>query len=205
MDAGFENLSVEELVRQSQAGSLTAFEQLVFRYEARVLGFVARCCHSDEAAREVTQDTFIRAFQALTQFNPDRAFAPWLFTIARHKCVDYYRRRPKRADEPMPDLADHDSPAVLVERREERSNLWRTAREQLPEVQFQALWLRYAEEMDLDQIGQVLGKTRTGVKVLLFRARQTLGRALARENSQRSSTPPRHRKAGLPAQRLSPT
>jgi DNA-directed RNA polymerase specialized sigma24 family protein len=84
----------------------------------------------------------------------------------------------------MPELADEDTPSVLVERQEERNQLWQTAQRKLPRNQFQALWLRYAEEMDLDQIATVLGKTKTGVKVLLFRARQTLGLALEREQAK---------------------
>lgn len=178
MASDFQRCSDEELARQSQDGSLAAFEELVYRYEGRIYGFVVNACRNVADAREVTQDTFVRAFQAIGQFDCGRGFGPWLFTIARRKCIDHHRAAPPAADEPMPELADHNDPSELLARREERQGLWDMARRRLPEPQFQALWLRYAEEMSMAGIAQVLRKTQTHVKVLLFRARQVLGREL---------------------------
>ena len=166
----------QELARQSQAGSLPAFEELVYRYEARVYGFVANFCRNGADARELTQDTFVRAFQAMSRFDCRREFAPWLFTIARSKCIDHRRRAPPAADAPLPELPVEENPAELLARREERQGLWALARRRLPEVQFQALWLRYVEDLSVEGIAQALGKTKTHVKVLLFRARQALAR-----------------------------
>ncbi|MEI6392401.1 MAG: sigma-70 family RNA polymerase sigma factor [Verrucomicrobiota bacterium] len=182
----FETVSDEELARRSQAGSLVAFEELVFRYESRIYRFVANSCGNETDVREVTQDTFVRAFQAIAQFDSQRGFAPWLFTIARRKCIDRHRAARPAADELLPDLPDHDDPAELMARQEERQNLWQLAGRLLPEAQFQAIWLRYAEDMNMAEIAQVLRKTQTHVKVLLFRARQTLGRGL---NADRTAVP----------------
>ena len=178
MASDFQSFTDQELARQTQAGSLAAFEELVYRYEGRIYGFVANSCGNGADAREVTQDTFVRAFQAIEQFDPQRGFAPWLFTIARRKCLDRYRAARPAAEEPVPELADQDDPAELLARQEERQSLWDLARRHLPEAQFQALWLKYAEEMSVADIAQVLRKTQTHVKVLLFRARQALGREI---------------------------
>ena len=94
MASDFQSFTDEELARQTQAGSLVAFEELVYRYEGRIYGFVANCCRNGTDAREVTQDTFVRAFQAIGQFDLQRGFAPWLFTIARRKCIDHHRAAP---------------------------------------------------------------------------------------------------------------
>jgi RNA polymerase sigma-70 factor, ECF subfamily len=171
-------LSDEELARQTQAGSLTAFEALVSRYEHRVYAFVAQLCRNATDATDITQDTFVKAFQAISQFNPRHTFAAWLFTIARHKAIDHHRAAPPTADEPAPELPDHNDPAELMATQEERLNLWRVARRALSETQFQALWLKYAEDLSVAQIARVLHKTQTHVKVLLFRARLRLGREL---------------------------
>lgn len=168
----------EELARQTQAGSLDAFEQLVYRYEGRVHAFVTQFCRNPADAVEVTQDTFVRAFQRMEQFDSRRVFAAWLFTIARRQCIDRFRAAAPVADAPMPDLADAADPAELMARREDGQDLWRLAREHLSGNQFQALWFHYAEDMDVAQVAQVLGKTRGHVKVLLFRARQILSREL---------------------------
>jgi len=183
--------SDEELARQAQAGSLAPFEELVYRYEGRIYRFVANSCRVEADAREITQETFVRAFQALDQFDARRFFAPWLFAIARRKCLDHHRASARIVGEPLPETQDEETPADLLSREEERANIWLLARRCLPELQFQALWLRYAEEMETAQIGRVLRKTRSHVKVLLFRARQSLGKSLARKEDL----------AGVPARR----
>lgn len=164
-----------ELARQTQAGSAAAFEQLVYRYEHRIHAFVAQFCRNAADAREVTQDTFVKASHSMNQFDVRREFAPWLFTIARRKCIDRHRAARPVAADPPPEMADENDPAELLARNEDRQQLWQLARVGLPEIQFQALWLRYAEDMDVAMIAQVLGKTRVHVKVLLFRARRFLG------------------------------
>lgn len=178
MASDLQTCSDEKLARQSQDGSLTAFEELVYRYEDRIYGFVANMCGNTADAREVTQDTFVRAFQAIGQYDCRRGFRPWLFTIARRKCIDRYRAARPGPQEPLPELADDNDPAELLVRQEERENLWGLARRRLPGPQFEALWLRYAEGMSVAVIAQVLSKTQTHVKVLLFRARRVLAGAL---------------------------
>jgi RNA polymerase sigma-70 factor, ECF subfamily len=202
-----ETLSEAELARQSQAGSLEAFEQLVYRYEHRVYAFVFQFRRSRADASEVTQETFVRAFQAIAQFDPRHAFGPWLFTIARRKCIDHYRAAPAAAAELSVEPEDPDDPATLLARREEYDELWRVARNRLPDVQFQALWLRYVEEMDVAQVARVLRKSRTHVKVLLFRARQLLGRELeaaSRDGNVDTIRPPRAEKAPPPEPTAAP-
>ncbi len=180
-----------ELVWQSQAGSLAAFEQLVYRYEHRVHAFVTQLCRNPTDARELTQDTFVKASQSIIQFDSRREFAPWLFTIARHKSVDRLRAAPPVSEVPLPETVDEANPGELLAEQEDRQQLWQLARRNLTEFQFQALWFRYAEDMDVAQIAQALGKSRVHVKVLLFRARQILARHLspARSTSQANSKP----------------
>ena len=174
MDPAPDSLSDHDLARQTRAGSLEAFEELVLRYENRVFAFVSRLCGDAMAAREITQDTFLKAFQAISRYDESRSFAPWLFTIARRKSIDHHRAAWPGADESLPELADLKDPAELMARREEVEALWDLARRGLSTAQFQALWLRYAGDLSIAEIAQVLRKTRTHVKVLLFRARQAL-------------------------------
>ena len=166
----------EELARQAQAGSLDAFEQLVYRFEHRIHAFVFQCCHHRTNAAEITQDTFVKAFQCLGQFDVRRNFAAWLFTIARRRCIDRHRAAPRLAEETASEPVDEADPAELTARREEGRQLWQLARRLLSQNQYQALWLHYVDDLDLARIAQVMGKTRVHVKVLLFRARQILAR-----------------------------
>jgi RNA polymerase sigma-70 factor, ECF subfamily len=188
----------EELAWQTQAGSFTAFEELVSRYEGRIYAFVWNSCRSATTAREVTQDTFVRAFQAIARFDASQRFGPWLFTIARRKCMDHHRAAPGVAGELVPEPLDTDDPAELLARQEERRDLWQLARRHLRPAEFEALWLRYAEDLSIAEISRVQGRTQTHIKVLLFRARRALGRQLeqrraaelASENHQLKPLPP---------------
>ncbi|MDB6110599.1 MAG: hypothetical protein JWR69_2349 [Pedosphaera sp.] len=179
----------EELARQAQAGSLEAFEQLVYRYEHRVHAFVTQFCRNATDARELTQESFVKAFQNVQQFDARRNFAAWLFTIARRNCIDRHRAAPPVADAAMPELPDDNDPSELIARREDGQSLWRLARRRLGENQFQALWLHYAEDMEVAQVAQVMGKSRVHIKVLLFRARQILGRELNPSRASAKAAP----------------
>lgn len=203
MPAADQPRSDEELARETQAGALEAFEELVYRYERRVYAFVAQSCRDAAGAREVTQNTFVKAFQAIRQFDSRREFASWLFGIARRSCVDHHRAARRLPTEPVPELADPDDPSQVLARQEDRREIWDLARRCLTPAQFEVLWLRYVEDMSVVRVAAVVGKTATHVKVLLFRARQNLARQLptleqrgaqpmvARQQTSATGPPPR--------------
>jgi RNA polymerase sigma-70 factor, ECF subfamily len=171
------------LARQAQAGSLASFEALVRRYELRIHRFVAGRCRNSSDAEEVTQDVFVAAYRGLPQFDARRAFVTWLFTIARRKCIDQFRTQRSVPGGVMPEAADANDPATLLEQREAEADLWQLARRVLPPTQYDCLWLRHAEVMDLAEVARVMRRTRTHVKVLLFRARLRLERELVRREA----------------------
>jgi RNA polymerase sigma-70 factor (ECF subfamily) len=186
---GSEPLTIadEELARQTRAGSLVAFEELVRRYGPRIYSFIAQTCRNRNDAAEITQDSFVRAFQGISRYDPSRKFAPWLFTLARHATVDHFRRKPQVGQEPPTEEIDYNDPSELVARREDSLQLWRLARRHLPEIQFQVLWLHYAEDMSVAKVAQVLRKTRIHIKVLLYRARRALAQELPAEHEHKKS------------------
>ena len=71
----------------------------------------------------------------------------------------------------LPEEVDEDDPAELLAQREAEGDLWQLAKRALPSLQFEALWLRHAEDMSVAEVAQVLRRTKIHVKVLLFRAR----------------------------------
>jgi len=171
--------SDEELARQCQAGSLSAFETLVVRNQTGVYRFLLSCTRNEADARDLAQATFVAAYRAIESYRPSLLFAPWLFTIARRKFLDLRRRtRPAiplaYAEEPMTSC----DPAENTADREDRRQLWDRIRGLVSADQFAALWLHYHDDLELKGIANVLGRTQTSVKVLLFRARQTLSRHL---------------------------
>lgn len=196
--------SDEVLARQTQGGSIEAFEELVLRYEKRVYAFVAQSCRNGMDAGEITQETFVKAYQAIAQFDPKRAFAPWLFTIARRKCVDHFRSLKgvrsfqdsasgtEASNDERGELCDHKDPAEILALEDERQHLWSLARRILPQSQFESLWLHYVEDMNIAEVSKVLRRPQTYIKVLLFRARRTLAERLKPSRSNMESLPPQN-------------
>jgi len=174
MSESLANQPDEFLARQARQGGLEAFDEIVRRYQHRLYGFVLQIVPNPADAREVTQDAFLRAYRALDQYRPGAAFSAWLFAIARNKAIDHLRSLKQVSDQPQPESPDRDDPSVLLVRQEDLSQIWQHARQLLPALHFQALWLRYAEDLDVARVATILGRTRTYVKVLLFRARRTL-------------------------------
>ncbi len=199
MNADSGSVSDEELARQSQAGSLHAFETLVYRYERRICGLAGRFLADPADAREVTQDTFVKAFQAIARYDPRQPFAPWLFTIARRACIDRQRAAPPRVVDRPPEIPETADPSHLLAQKEERDRIWTLARRVLPDLQYQALWFRYAEDLSVADVARVMRKTQVHIKVLLFRARQTLAAELGRPGREATAPVGVARRVASPA------
>ena len=81
------------LIRRCLAGDEKAYRELVERYQAQVYSVALRMVRRSEDAEDLTQETFVRMFRALSRYDPTRPFAAWLFTIASRLCIDHIRRR----------------------------------------------------------------------------------------------------------------
>lgn len=86
--------SIEAWVRSAQHGDVAAFRELYDRYGRRILNFVFRMVPSIEEAEDITQETFVAAYQKLGTLKDEAKFEPWLFRIARNFVYQRYRGRP---------------------------------------------------------------------------------------------------------------
>lgn len=173
-DAAIGELTSERLAWQAGRGCQASFAELVRRFAPRLQAFLRRRTRDRHEAEDIVQDTFLRVYEHLDQYDSSRRFSTWLFTIAARAAISHHRRR--RVECRSEDLH---VPAcdLAAEEREQRQNLWTTAA-QLPETQRQALWLRYAEELPIQEIARVMGKSQVCVKVLLYRARVNMAKLL---------------------------
>jgi RNA polymerase sigma-70 factor (ECF subfamily) len=171
-----------DLVRRAQGGSLPAFAALVDRYEAGLFNFLLRRVGIRADAEDLTQETFVRAWQKIAGYRSRWQFTTWLYTIAsRLAWTHLKRRRPHQHighELPDPRL---DDPAAAAVRREQHGRVWQVAERVLSPMQLSALWLRYADDLGNRDIARILGMTSVGVRVMLFRAREKLGDALAED------------------------
>src|SRR5438067_469476 len=87
------NLDQTCLIREAQAGSSAAFEQLVRNYDRAVLRLALRLTRSEADAQDIYQDAFLRAYQSLASFRFECSFYTWIYRITTNVCLDHLRRR----------------------------------------------------------------------------------------------------------------
>ena len=168
----------EKLVALIREGHARAFEALIDRYQSRLLAFCQHMLGSREDAEDVLQEVFIAAHKAMLADTRHINARPWLYRIARNRCLNHLRR-------PVPDGVDsmdvhpHENGATTFERVENREEFRRLLADvkHLPETQRTALLLREVDGMSYEEIAQSMETTVPSVKSLLVRARITLAEA----------------------------
>lgn len=172
------------LVRRAQADR-REFGALYDRYVEPVYRYAYRRTSSHADAQDLTAETFRRALEAIPRYErTDRPFAAWLFGIAANVLRERARRHASASgDRPLDDVEEPpgEEPAALDElvRQEEASALWRLV-QGLPENMARVLTMRYAWNLDYDEIAQRLRRSPAASKQLSYRALNELrGRAVA--------------------------
>jgi RNA polymerase sigma factor (sigma-70 family) len=165
--------SDERLVALVRHGDERAFEAIYDRHHRGILAFCRHMLGSREEAEDAVQHTFLSAYRALRDSEQEVALRPWLYAIARNRCLSMLRAR--REDDPLADAAE---PSVVglaaeVERREDLRQLLRDLHS-LPDDQRAALVLAEVADLGHDEIAQVIGVPRPKVKALVFQARESL-------------------------------
>jgi RNA polymerase sigma-70 factor (ECF subfamily) len=177
-------LSPEDLAARAARGSTASYSELVRRFEVRLFNFLLRKVARTDA-EDLVQETFVRAWERVGSYDRRWRFSTWLFTIASRLAVSHYRKQSAAAPRidfvrtPADGAGDRDLEAdARLGRR-----LWGLAAS-LGADQHEALWLRYAEDLSIPEIAQVMRKSHVGVRVCLFRARRALAERLEREGQE---------------------
>jgi RNA polymerase sigma-70 factor, ECF subfamily len=173
----------EQLVEAALRGSAAAFRQLVDRYQNRLFRFLLARSASRADAEDALQDTFMNAFRYLPSYRPRWRFSTWLYRIAIRRA---WKQRPadmERFEEGPDESAD---PLLSCIRDSDLENVWLAAKRLLSPDAQTALWLRYVEDMTVNEVARALERSPAWTKVTLLRARRRLGRALADETSNAS-------------------
>ena len=89
----YTSLPDDELARRFREGDAAAFEALIDRYSRSIYNFALRLMGDPADAEDAAQQTFIQAFESLPPSRPDASLRPWLFQVARNKCIDLLRKR----------------------------------------------------------------------------------------------------------------
>jgi RNA polymerase sigma-70 factor (ECF subfamily) len=162
------------LIADCLKGEMRAFDEIVRTHTPRVFNYVLHMTRHRQDAEDVTQQTFIKAYTHLSSFDPTRSFIAWLLTIARRTALNHFRSA-KNFEQVAEETAAADpTPDRHLEKRDQLDTMWTQARQVLSQREFEILWLRYAEDMSLEDTARVAGLTQTHTKIIAFRARQRL-------------------------------
>jgi RNA polymerase sigma-70 factor, ECF subfamily len=181
-------LDEASLIRAVQRGDQDAFEQLVRAYDQSVLRLAVNLLRSQEDARDVFQEAFLRVFRNIDSFRFDCSFHTWLYRIVTNICLDYLRKRKVRKEEP----AVVDTPEGPLDRMNDfeeeaahadpERHTWNTQLKQRIEEALGGLTprermvfeLRHYQGLRLRNIGEILGTSEEAAKNCLFRATQKM-------------------------------
>jgi RNA polymerase sigma-70 factor (ECF subfamily) len=165
----------QQLIDAAKAGSADAFADLVQSYRVRLLRFLLTRCESFADAEDALQDTLVSAYRYLHTYDPRWRFSTWLYRIAIRNAS---KLRTENVVE-LGDLSDDENdPLLHCIKASETENLWVAARRVLNDEVFAATWLRYAEDMSINDISNALERSQSWTKVNLLRARKALDNEL---------------------------
>jgi RNA polymerase sigma-70 factor (ECF subfamily) len=172
----------QELAERSQRGDLDAYGELVRLHQGGVFSVCYRLLGERGEAEDAAQETFIRVYERLHLFDPQRPFGPWVRRAAANLCLN---RIEARRDPGLPfddelesaHAASEPSPEALVEKNEESARLWR-AIINLPPHYRAVIELRHFQELSYDEIARALEIPVEVVKTHLHRARKILSMRL---------------------------
>jgi RNA polymerase sigma-70 factor (ECF subfamily) len=183
-----EGFTDEQLIEGCQAAENPAaaepFLNVLFqRYHARVASWCYHITGDTNAAVDLAQEVFIKAFQGLRSFRRGSKFTTWLYSIARNHCLDELRSRKRQIEELPAETEEIDDWAATradsaLEERESRELMQKLIRESLDETEAKVMILHYVHELPLGSVSRMLNLTNeSGAKAYIVSARRKLKRA----------------------------
>jgi RNA polymerase sigma-70 factor, ECF subfamily len=178
----------EQLVEAVQAGEVAAFDELVLRWERKIQGAIYRIVGREEDARDICQETFLKAFRGIRSFKKEARFSSWLYQIAINLCRDRLRRRKGRfhvgleeLDEGAEEMTLSGPSALDMVQARDLSRLVSSAIATLPEEQREVIVLKEYEGLTFPEIAESLQIPTSTVKTRLYRGLVQLRLQLERQ------------------------
>jgi RNA polymerase sigma-70 factor (ECF subfamily) len=186
---GVVGLTDEELVSRSMGGDPESFNQLIRRWERPIYALAYRTIGREDDARDVVQETFLRAFRGLSGFKGQAKFSSWLYRITLNLCRDWMRRQRRTPVIATPDGVDlvelagesetvETADAAVV--RKDLSRAVARAMSALPEEQRAAIVLKEYHDLTFQEIADLLGCPLSTVKTRLYQGLTVLRKELER-------------------------
>lgn len=179
------NLLDEDLARLAQQGNQEAFAELVKRYEKQIFSLAYRLIGDYDEAADLAQEAFLRIYQMLGRYDPEKKFFSWMYRVAQNACLNAMSRRPanvipvETAEEYFSETGATDTaePEQDYLNKEIRQNIDR-AIDELPDNYRDIIYLRYIEDLSYQQIADALSLPLSTVETRLFRGKKLLQQKL---------------------------
>jgi RNA polymerase sigma-70 factor (ECF subfamily) len=169
-------------IQQARRGETAPFANLVRTYQAPVYNLAYRMLGNRMEAEDAAQETFLKVYQNLNKYDPQRSFRTWLLSVAAHHCVDRLRRRRPTVElNEEIRLGSHANPEATVMQQDAGEHVQRML-QNLNHTDRAAVTLRYWYDCSYEEIAEVLGTTVSAVKSRLHRARRALALTLEVES-----------------------
>jgi RNA polymerase sigma-70 factor (ECF subfamily) len=187
----------EELVALAIGGDAESFNQLVLRWERPIFALAYRVIGREEEARDVVQETFLRAFRGIGKFRGQAKFSSWVYRIALNLCRDWIRRERRAPILPTPEgvdvieLAAEQGPVESIEDLVARNDISKVVADlmtRLPEEQRTAIILKEYHGMTFQEIADLQGVPLSTVKTRLYQGLNVLRRHLQQQGKYDPAT-----------------
>jgi len=188
-NASESSLEDDVLVRKAIGGNERSYKKLVEKYQRPLYFHIRKMISDQEQVEDLVQETFVKAFDNLSNYSTNYAFSTWIYRIATNHTIDYLRKKKLQTlsiDKPIKakggemqmQLPDESAQADRDIIQKQRRQMVRSAIEELPEKYRKVIQLRHMEEKSYQEIAEVLNKPLGTVKAHIFRAREMLYKSL---------------------------
>ena len=177
------------IVQRYLAGDMTAFDELMIRYERQIYRVCYRFVENREDAMDLAQEVFIKAFEYLPTFRRESSLKTWLYRIAINHCINHVKKHSQEFVEVTEYTSSVRATAhVQMEEREQREHFRRMVKH-LPPKQKAILELRINEHLSYEEIAKISGRSISTIKASVFFALEKLRKLVKDPRIQKASQP----------------
>ncbi len=198
----FNSLSVglsktdEELMELVKKNNQLAFRKLFDKYQGLLMGFVYGFVKNKEIAEELVQKSFMKLYDHRQSFDSSKKFKTWLWTIAKNNALDHIKKKKEQLleDYLRPDqsgdfdivgsIEDVNYNLINMILEKETKQYILNLLDKLPLDQREAIYLKFASDMSLKEIGEVMNKSEGAVKSLIFRGKKSLEKIIGESKNE---------------------
>src|SRR5438093_9377480 len=162
------------LVERYLAGDMTAFDELMLRYERQIYGVCYRFVENRDDARDLAQEVFIKAFEHLPTFRRESSLKTWLYRIAMNHCINHVKKHSREFVQVTEFTSSTKSSAQAELEHQEQRQRFRRLVKRLPPKQKAILELRVNEQLSYEEIAKISGRSVSTIKASVFFALEKL-------------------------------